>query len=42
MSTGLGKLTRVLDTGERGGVRAYLEEASRQLWADTSLGVIEL
>jgi para-nitrobenzyl esterase len=37
-----GRLTRVFDVGERGGVRAYPEEASRRLWAGTPIGVLDL
>jgi para-nitrobenzyl esterase len=36
------QLTRVFDAGERGGVRGYPEEASRQLWADVPIGVLDL
>jgi para-nitrobenzyl esterase len=36
------RLTRVFDSGERGGVRPYPEEASRRLWADTRFSVIDL
>jgi para-nitrobenzyl esterase len=35
------RTTRVFDTGERGGVRPYPEEASRRLWADTAFGVLD-
>jgi para-nitrobenzyl esterase len=34
--------TRVFDTGDRGGVRAYPESASRRLWADTPVEVLDL
>jgi para-nitrobenzyl esterase len=36
------RLTRVFDIGERGGVRAYPEEASYQLWAGTAIEVLDL
>jgi para-nitrobenzyl esterase len=36
------QLTRVFDTGDRGGVRTYPEAASRRLWADTPVGVLDL
>lgn len=36
------RLTRLFDTGERGGVRAYPEESSRRLWADTCIEVLDL
>jgi para-nitrobenzyl esterase len=32
----------VFDAGERGGVRRYPEQASRQLWADVPIGVLDL
>ena len=35
------RLTRVFDTGERGGVRAYPEETSRQLWAGAGSAVVD-
>jgi para-nitrobenzyl esterase len=35
------RLTRVYDSGERGGVRAYPEETSRRLWADTAIEVLD-
>ncbi|MFW3170901.1 carboxylesterase/lipase family protein [Geodermatophilus sp. CPCC 206100] len=36
------QLTRLFDVGERGGVRAYPEQASRRLWADRPVGVLDL
>ncbi|WP_252439056.1 carboxylesterase/lipase family protein [Pseudonocardia humida] len=36
------ELTRVFDTGDRGGVRAYPEAASRRLWADAPVEVLDL
>jgi para-nitrobenzyl esterase len=36
------QLTRVFDAGERGGVRAYPEEASCKLWADAPPEVLDL
>jgi para-nitrobenzyl esterase len=34
--------TRVFDTGDRGGVRAYPESASQLVWADTPVEVLDL
>jgi para-nitrobenzyl esterase len=36
------RATRVFDSGGRGGIRAYPEDASRGLWADTPIGVLDL
>jgi para-nitrobenzyl esterase len=36
------QLTRVFDTGERGGVHRYPEQASRDLWAGRTIGVLDL
>jgi para-nitrobenzyl esterase len=36
------QLTRVFDVGDRGGVRAYPEAASRRVWADTPMAVLDL
>jgi para-nitrobenzyl esterase len=36
------QLTRVFDAGERGGVLRYPEQASRELWADVPIGVLDL
>ncbi|MEU2348064.1 carboxylesterase family protein [Modestobacter sp. NPDC049651] len=36
------QLTRVFDAGERGGVLRYPEQASRALWADQPIGVLDL
>jgi para-nitrobenzyl esterase len=36
------RLTRVFDVGERGGIMAYPEEVSRQLWENVHIGLIDL
>nr|WP_239522562.1 carboxylesterase family protein [Geodermatophilus sabuli] len=36
------QLTRVFDTGERGGVARYPEQASRDLWAGRTIEVLDL
>jgi para-nitrobenzyl esterase len=36
------RLTRVFDSGARGGVRPYPEEASRRLWAGTTFTTVDL
>jgi para-nitrobenzyl esterase len=36
------RATRVFDSGDRGGIRPNPEEASRRLWADTSIDLIDL
>ncbi|MET0864011.1 MAG: carboxylesterase family protein [Nakamurella sp.] len=36
------RATRVFDSTAQGGVRAYPEEASRQLWLDTAIGVLDV
>ena len=33
---------RVFDAGNRGGIRGYPEDASRRLWAETPIGVLDL
>ncbi|MGY1748388.1 carboxylesterase/lipase family protein [Modestobacter sp. SYSU DS0511] len=35
-------LTRVFDTGERGGVRPYPEQASRDLWRNAPIGLLDV
>ena len=36
------QLTRLFDVGERAGVGRYPEQASRRLWADRPIGVLDL
>ena len=34
--------TRVFDTAAHGGIQAYPEEASRRLWADSPVSLLDL
>jgi para-nitrobenzyl esterase len=36
------RATRIFDVGDRGGIRTYPEERSRQLWLDTPIEVLDL
>jgi para-nitrobenzyl esterase len=36
------RATRIFDIGENGGIQAYPEEKSRQLWLDTPIEVLDL
>ena len=38
----VGHCSRVFDAGNRGGIRGYPEDASRRLWAETPIGVLDL